>query len=82
MGFWSTNAFALAAIGALIGLLLIQYLNDKEKENVLGNFLVGVGCILLISASQSEALDKNNEPDPTDEIKQLKKRIEQLEEKF
>lgn len=82
MGFWSTNAFALAAIGALIGLLLIQYLNDKEKENVLGNFLVGVGCVLLISASQSEALDKNNEPDATDEIKQLKERIEQLEEKF
>jgi uncharacterized membrane protein YfcA len=82
MSFWNTNAFALAVIGAVIGLLLIGILDDKEKENVLGNFLVGVGCVLLIAASQQEALDKRNEPDTTEEINQLKKKIAELEEKI
>lgn len=45
----------------------------------MGNFLVGVGCILLISASQQELLDKRNEPDITDEVNQLKKRLAELE---
>ncbi len=82
MSFWSTNAFALAIIGAAIGLLLIAILDDKDKENVLGNFLVGIGCILLITASQQEALDNRNEPDITDEINQLKKKLAELEHKI
>lgn len=81
MNFWNTNAFALAIIGALIGFLLIEIINDKDKENVLGNFIVGVGCILLITASQQDALDNRKEQNLTDEINQLKKKLIELEQK-
>jgi len=82
MNFWNTNALALAILGATIGFLLIEMLDSNEKVNVLGNFLVGVGCILLIAGSQQESLDKCNEQNLTDEVNQLKKRLIELEKKM
>ncbi|WP_042317119.1 hypothetical protein, partial [Desulfofarcimen acetoxidans] len=40
-------------LSALIGILLINYLNINE-QNSLGNFLVGIGQTLLTAAAQGE----------------------------
>ncbi|MDU2063947.1 MAG: hypothetical protein E6713_03825 [Sporomusaceae bacterium] len=92
MNLWNLSGLALAVTGCILGLALIVYLNDKDKENVLGNYLVGIGCVLLIAASQRESLDnqaeqtnpdktdKSNKPDQAaEQIKQLTERITQLE---
>lgn len=79
MNFFNLNGFIMSALGALIGLLLIAILNDKDKENVLGNFIVGIGCILLIDASQEENQNKPEEPNLTDEVSKLKKKLAELE---
>lgn len=81
MNFWNLNAIALTALAVAISFLLIKCINDKDKENVFGNFIVGIGCILLITASQQDFLDNRKESNITDEINILKKKLIELEEK-
>ncbi|MEN6566951.1 MAG: hypothetical protein ABFC57_11675 [Veillonellales bacterium] len=82
VSFFNLNGFIMSALGALIGLLLIAILNDNDKENVLGNFIVGIGCILLIDASQQENQNKTKELNLADEVSKLKKKLAELELKI
>lgn len=82
MNFWNMSAFALTVLAVAISFLLIKILNDKDQENVFDNFIVGIGCILLITASQHDFLDNHKEPDITDEVNQLKKKLIELENRF
>lgn len=81
MNFWNTNPLILAITGSIISFFLIENINDKNKENVLGNFFVGVGSLLLIAASQQEALDNRKEQNLADEVSQLKEKLIELEQK-
>ncbi|WP_102399279.1 hypothetical protein [Haloimpatiens massiliensis] len=46
----------LAALAAVVAIALSENKNANEL-NVLGNFITGVGCIILIIAAQQQSLE-------------------------
>jgi len=50
--FFSLPPKQFALLSALIGIILIDGL-DSDQQNSLGNFLVSVGQVILVSAAQS-----------------------------
>ncbi len=62
--------------------LVIGEKQTKEQNNVLGNFIVGIGCILLIIAAQQEALDARQQQNNEDMVKELKAKIEEISKKI
>jgi hypothetical protein len=77
----------LALIAALIGIVLAEELTIEE-QNVLGNFIVEIGCVLLVTASQGEflktvqAAGKKNETDTEGEIKEIKTQLNDLKKQL
>jgi hypothetical protein len=82
--FKNIGANELGLLAALIGIALAC---DKtpDEQNILGNFIVGIGCIILVIASQAQYLasleDKKNGID-TEELKrqilELQKQINEI----
>ena len=59
--FFSLPPKQLSLLASLLGILFIDKL-DLSQQNVIGNFIVNVGQIILVAAAQGEALkDKNSQ---------------------
>jgi len=72
-----------ALLSAILGSLLIDDLNI-DQQNALGNFIVGIGQTILISAAQEQSLKNNNSQNDQvlDDIADLKNQITLLNKKF
>ena len=69
-------------LGILATLLSLWLADDlaADELNTLGNFVVGIGCILLIIAAQKEFLKNLNDTSTQkDTLQELVKRLERLE---
>jgi hypothetical protein len=78
---YSLSPKQLSLLSSLIGILLIDNL-DVNQQNSLGNFIVGVGQILLISAAQEQLLESQSSSQTDDinqQIQMLKDQIYALE---
>ena len=69
----------LAILATLLAVALSKGLSF-EQINVIGNFLVAIGSIMLTIAAQGEALKAQSEPTEKDTQKQLQDMQEQLKE--
>ena len=68
-------------LGILATLLSLWLADDlaADELNTLGNFVVGIGCILLAIAAQKEFLKNLNTSTQKDTLQELVKRLERLE---
>lgn len=69
-----------ALLSTLIGLLIIDGL-DADDQNSIGNFIVGIGQTILVSAAQQQLLESNKQKNNSirNQINMLKKQINSLE---
>ena len=76
------DANELGLISAVLG-IVIAYDKTPGEQNVLGNFIVGIGCIILVIAAQAEYLnsleEKKNENKDSLEIK---KQIQEMQKQI
>lgn len=82
--FNSLSPEELAVISLVIAVLMSEN-QDADKLNVLGNFIVSVGSLILTWAAQMQSQsNSNNQPDliTSDEFNNIKKKISSLEEKY
>ena len=73
------GANQLGVFATILALWLADEL-EADELNTLGNFVVGIGCVLLVIAAQKEFL--NNAKDASTQqntIQELVKRLERLE---
>lgn len=75
MALFNVGPEELALLSAIIGVGISEKLGD-EGQNVVGNFLVSVGSIILTVSAQNEALEKCNKKSKD---KELMDRIQALE---
>ncbi|WP_094606799.1 hypothetical protein SPSIL_034170 [Sporomusa silvacetica DSM 10669] len=77
--FEDIGANELGLISAVLG-IVIAYDKTPSEQNVLGNFIVGIGCIILVIAAQAEYLnslqEKKNENEDSLEIKKQIQKIQ------
>jgi len=80
--FKDIGATELGLISAVLG-IVIAYDKTPGEQNVLGNFIVGIGCIILVIAAQAEYLnslqEKKNENEDSLEIK---KQIQEIQKQI
>ena len=80
--FKDIGATELGLISAVLG-IVIAYDKTPGEQNVLGNFIVGIGCIILVIAAQAEYLnslqEKKNENEDSLEIK---KQIQEMQKQI
>ncbi|TWH51721.1 hypothetical protein [Sporomusa sp. KB1] len=80
--FKDIGANELGLISAVLG-TVIAHDKTPDEQNVLGNFIVGIGCIILVIASQGEYLsslqEKKNENKDSLEIK---KQIQEMQKQI
>lgn len=84
MVFGCIGAFPLGLLAALIALLLGQGRSINDI-NDLGNFLVGVGSILLVIAAHAQTLEEAAAPQPQKQPAaepELQEEIRRLEEQI
>lgn len=81
--FFSLPPAQFALLSALLGVLLTDNL-DADQQNSLGNFIVGVGQTILVSAAQAVIVKNNNEKNDhlRQQIKAIKKQIGMLEKEL
>lgn len=60
------GANELAVLATICGLVLADN-QTPEEQNVLGNFIVGIGCTILVIASQAEYISQLQEQQKTNE---------------
>ena len=79
-GFEHVNPIELGLLSALLGIALAND-KDPDEQNVLGNFIVGIGCTILIIAAQSQYLSSLQEKAKKDENKTeaMKKQMMELQ---
>jgi len=75
----------LGILSSIIAIIVADNL-DTSELNALGNFIMGIGQVILIIAAQEEILksNKENEQDKqyiTNQIELLKKQIELIQQK-
>lgn len=78
-GLSSISPAGLTLLAVLIGFILIASL-DNDESNVLGNWLIGIGGLLIIASSQGDyisSLDKEKS-----RHNMLKKQIDLLREEI
>lgn len=75
----SIEADELAILATIIAIALSKSLT-LEQTNVIGNFLVAIGSVMLTIAAQEEALKTKNNDQDTDTKKQLQEMQEQLKQ--
>lgn len=80
--FKDIGASELGLLSAVLG-IVIAYDKTPGEQNVLGNFIVGIGCIILVIAAQAEYLnsleEKKNENEDSLEIK---KQIQEMQKQI
>jgi hypothetical protein len=80
--FFSIPPVPFALLSSLIGALLIDNLN-LNQQNSLGNFLVGVGQILLTAAAQGSTLESGSKQNQQiQQLSMIKKQICELEQQM
>ena len=79
-GLRSINPEELGAIAALLGLAPARL--SVEELNVTGNFLVAIGCIVLLMAAQTQLLQARQEPKIEDTVKNLQKQVQELQDQL
>ena len=80
-GFFSLEPVKFSLLSSLIGILLIDNLNQNQ-QNSLGNFIVNIGQNLLTAAAQAETLQQSQQNQIRKQIQSLKEQIAALEEEL
>lgn len=81
LGLTCITAEELAVAALIIGIVSAKRLSTDEL-NVAGNFVVAVGCIMLIIAAQEQFLkSQEQKPDTTQQIQELQQQIQELQNK-
>lgn len=77
--FKDIGANELGLISAVLG-IVIAYDKTPGEQNVLGNFIVGIGCIILVIAAQAEYLNSLQEKKNKNEGSlEIKKQIQEIQ---
>lgn len=80
--FENIGASELGLISAVLGIAL-AYDKTPGEQNVLGNFIIGIGCIILVIASQTEYLNSLKEKQNVNEdSSEIKKQIEDMQKQI
>lgn len=70
----------LVALALLLALSLAEEF-DADELNVLGNWLVDIGGIMMTIAAQRQLLEAKNQPDVQQQIKELQEQVNALQKK-
>ncbi|MDF2572482.1 MAG: hypothetical protein K0R55_4086 [Sporomusa sp.] len=72
-------------LGLLTAALAIALVHDKtpDEQNVIGNFITGIGCVILVIAAQSQYLMSLQEKEKKDgdNTEDLRKQIQEIQRK-
>ncbi|CQR73598.1 hypothetical protein SOV_30940 [Sporomusa ovata DSM 2662] len=76
------DANELGLISAVLGIVL-AYDKTPDEQNVLGNFIVGIGCIILVIAAQAEYLNSLQEKKSENgDSLEIKKQIQEMQKQI